>query len=71
MQTQQVHVSMLPPFTNMRARCAQCGAGPPIWVIFCRGCSTVTEGEHFHRRCERCDNRWIEQTTERAPTPAA
>jgi hypothetical protein len=47
MHTQRVHVSGLPLFTNSRARCAQCGGGPPIWVIFCRGCSTVEDGRTF------------------------
>jgi predicted amidophosphoribosyltransferase len=65
MQTPRLHVSCLPLFTNARARCARCGARYRIWVIFCRGCLQVAGGEHFHRRCERCDNRWIEQATER------
>jgi hypothetical protein len=69
MHTQPVHVARLPLFTNARARCARCRGGAPIWVIFCRGCSTVADGEHFHRRCDRCSNSWIEQTTERGETP--
>jgi hypothetical protein len=72
MQTEPVHVSQLPPFSNMRARCAKCGGGPPIWVIFCRDDCSVTGGAHFHRRCERCGYRWIEQTRERREnTPPA
>lgn len=72
MRTQRTDVSRFPLFTNMRARCVQCGSGPPIWVIFCRGCREVDDagGEHFHRRCERCGNRWIEQATEESKSHA-
>jgi hypothetical protein len=55
-----VHVSTLPPFTNMRARCARCGSGPPIRVHFDRGCAEVVGGAHFHRICN-CGHRWVEQ----------
>jgi hypothetical protein len=48
---QPIHVSQLPLFTNMRAQCSRCGARYEIRVGFCRGCTKVYGGEHFHRRC--------------------
>jgi hypothetical protein len=57
-----VDVSTLLPFTNMRARCPECGARYPIRVHFDRGCRLAT-GEHFHRICPR-GHEWLEQTSE-------
>jgi hypothetical protein len=51
------------PFSNMRARCARCGAGAPVRVHFDRGCKEVI-GAHFHRECTRCEFQWAEQTRE-------
>ena len=64
-----VHVDTLPPFTNTRALCAQCGARREIMIMYCRGCTSVVGGEHFHRRCE-CGHRWAEQTSEAPATTA-
>jgi len=66
MEARPVHVSTLPPFTNMRARCVKCGARYEIRVHFDRGCREVIGGEHFHRICN-CGHRWVEETRE-APT---
>lgn len=70
MQTPAIHVSKLPPFSNMRARCAQCDARGGAWVIFDHGCRQVIGGEHFHRRCGRCSHEWIEQASEGAAPSA-
>jgi hypothetical protein len=43
------HVSTLPPFSNLRARCDRCGARYGIMVMFDRGCAEVIGGDHFHR----------------------
>jgi len=51
--------SSLPPFTNMRARCARCGVRREIRVHFDRDCAEV-HGDHFHRLC-RCGHRWLER----------
>ena len=65
MQTQAIHVSQLPPFSNHRARCPQCGARYEIRVHFDRGCAEVTGGDHFHRICN-CGFRWIERGSQRS-----
>jgi len=59
-----IPVLTLPPFPNMRARCARCGNTGDILLVYDRECSGVT-GEHFHRRCMKCRHRWAEQTSER------
>jgi hypothetical protein len=66
MQTPPVHVSTLPPFSNMRARCAKCGARGGIWVLFDRGCTEVIGGDHYHRRCGRCGHRWVGRGSDRS-----
>jgi hypothetical protein len=63
MQTEPIHVSTLPLFTNMRARCAKCGARYEIRVHFDRGCREVAGGEHFHRICN-CGHRWAQRCSE-------
>ena len=65
MQTQPVHVSSLPPFSNLRARCARCGARYEIRVHYDRGCGAVYGGEHYHRICN-CGHRWAERCSEAA-----
>jgi len=58
-----VHVSKLPPFSNMRVRCPKCGGGPPASVGFCWRCADAYGGDgHYHRRCSHCDHRWVEQS---------
>jgi hypothetical protein len=63
-QTIGVDAATLPPFTNMRARCSECGNGREIRVHFDRDCALV-RGEHFHRLCG-CGHRWLERTSENA-----
>jgi len=46
----QVSAATLPPFSNMRAVCARCGARWGIRVHFDRDCALV-RGDHFHRIC--------------------
>ena len=73
MHMERIHVSQLPLFSNMRARCRRCGARYEIRVHFCRGCAEVYGGEHFHRLCN-CGHQWVEQGRERredAPPSAA
>ena len=65
MHPQPLHVSMLPPFSNHRARCAKCGARYKIRVHFDRGCGEVYGGSHFHRICN-CGHRWIERGSDRS-----
>jgi len=55
----------LPPFSNMRAVCARCGARREIRVHFDRGCEVVRGGSHFHRLC-RCGYEWVETCSEAA-----
>jgi hypothetical protein len=69
MRTQPVHVSTLPPFSNMRARCARCSARYEIRVHFDRGCAEVAGAAHYHRICN-CGFRWVEQGTEPPYVPA-
>jgi hypothetical protein len=63
MATLPVHVSTLPPFSNMHARCPRCGGRREIRVHFDRDCTEVTGGDHFHRICP-CGHRWVERTSE-------
>jgi hypothetical protein len=59
-------VSKLPLFSNMRVRCPRCGGGPPVQVGFCWRCAEAYgDRGHYHRRCDRCEARWVEQTRER------
>jgi hypothetical protein len=68
MDTIPVDVATLPPFTNMRARCPECGAGAPVRVHFDRGCHRAVGGDHFHRICPN-GHEWLEATREvRHPT---
>jgi hypothetical protein len=62
-----VDVESLPPFSNMRARCARCGARYEIRVHYDRGCAEMRGGEHFHRLC-RCGHEWMEQCGEARPS---
>jgi hypothetical protein len=70
MEIEPVDVSTLPPFSNMRARCAACGAGREIRVHFDRGCRFVTGGVHFHRLCG-CGHSWVEQCSEAGASAAS
>jgi len=68
MQTQPVHVSTLPPFSNMRACCARCGVRYEIRVHYDRGCGAVYGGEHYHRICN-CGYRWAERCSADVASP--
>ncbi|HEY7371193.1 MAG TPA: hypothetical protein VIF57_03375 [Polyangia bacterium] len=59
MTTAPVEEADLPPFTNMRARCARCGNRRLIRVNFDRDCAEA-RGDHFHRACS-CGHRWVER----------
>jgi hypothetical protein len=63
MDATPVDVTALPPFTNMRARCPECGAGAPVRVHFDRGCRMAVGGDHFHRICPN-GHEWLEQCGE-------
>jgi hypothetical protein len=63
MDATPVDVATLPPFTNMRARCPECGARSAIRVHFDRGCPMAVGGYHFHRICSN-GHEWLEQCTE-------
>jgi hypothetical protein len=43
-----IDAATLPPFSNHRAICSQCGARWEIRVHFDRGCEIVRGGDHFH-----------------------
>ncbi|HKA28014.1 MAG TPA: hypothetical protein VKH82_01470 [Candidatus Binatia bacterium] len=62
MTTAPVDAAALPPFSNMRARCARCGGRQLIRVHFDRDC-TEARGDHFHRVCP-CGHRWAERCRE-------
>jgi hypothetical protein len=57
-----VHVSTLPPFSNMAAVCARCGGGCEIRVHFDRGCELAVGGDHYHRLCP-CGHEWLERVS--------
>jgi hypothetical protein len=68
MDTIAVDAAMLPPFSNMRARCSACGARYEIRVHFDRDCALV-KGEHFQPRVPVVGNQWIERCSQTPSSP--
>ena len=58
----RVEAASLPPFSNQRAVCAECGSRREIRVHFDRNCADAS-GDHFHRVC-RCGHQWVERCSE-------
>ena len=48
------------PLYTFRQLCRHCRHRAPALVVFDRDCREVT-GEHYHRECLACGERWLEQ----------